>query len=75
MVLLSATFSLRLTRSGYTGWLIAAGVAAAFLLYFVSDIVVAMGLAGKLPVALAAWTPTGVALSLGLALLFYLEDG
>ncbi len=75
MVLLSATFSLRLTRRGYTRWLIAAGVAAAFLLYFISDIVFAMGLAGKLPVALAAWTPTGVALSLGLALLFHLEDG
>lgn len=75
MVLLSATFSLRLTRYGYTGWLIAAGVAAAFLLYFISDVVFAMALAGKLPVVLAAWTPTGVALALGLALLFHLEDG
>jgi lipopolysaccharide export system permease protein len=75
MVLLAATFSLRLTRRGQTGLLIAAGVAAGFLLYFVSDVVYAFGLAGNLPASLAAWTPTGVAALLGLALLFHLEDG
>lgn len=75
MVLLAATFSLRLTRRGHTGLLIAAGVLAGFLLYFISDVVYAFGLAGNLPAALAAWTPTGVAALLGLALLFHLEDG
>lgn len=75
MVLLAAAFSLRLTRAGNTGWLIAAGVATAFLLYFVSDLTYAMGLAGKLPVVLAAWTPAVATLILGLAMLFYLEDG
>lgn len=75
MVLLAATFSLRLTRRRYTGLLIAVGVMTGFLLYFVSDVVFALGLAGKLPVVLAAWTPTGVSALFGLALLFHLEDG
>lgn len=75
MVLLAAAFSLRLTRAGNTGWLIAAGVAVAFALYFVSDLTYAMGLAGKLPVVLAAWAPAGLTLILGLSLLFHLEDG
>lgn len=75
MVLLAATFSLRLTRRRYTGLLMAVGVMAGFLLYFVSDVVFALGLAGNLPVVLAAWTPTGVSAMFGLALLFHLEDG
>ena len=75
MVLLAATFSLRLTRRRYTGLLIAVGVMAGFLLYFVSDVVFALGIAGNLPVVLAAWTPTGVSTMFGLALLFHLEDG
>ena len=75
MVLLAATFSLRLTRRGYTGLLVAAGASTGFLLYFLSDVISAFSLAGNLPPALAAWTPVGVALLLGLALLFHLEDG
>ena len=75
MVLLAATFSLRLTRRGHTGWLVAAGVLTGFLIYFLADVVYACGLAGNLPAALAAWTPAGVAALLGLALLFHLEDG
>jgi lipopolysaccharide export system permease protein len=75
MVLLAATFSLRLTRRGHTGWLVAAGVLTGFLLYFLSDVVHAFALAGNLPPALAAWAPTGIAALLGLSLLFHLEDG
>ena len=75
MVLLAATVSLRLTRSGHTGSLIAVGVLAAFLLYFVSDVVFALGLSGNLPVILAAWAPATVSLLIGLALLFHFKDG
>ena len=75
MVLIAATVSLRLTRRGHTGTLIAVGVLAAFLLYFVSDVVFALGLSSNLPVVLAAWAPTAVSLLIGLALLFHLEDG
>lgn len=75
MVLLAATFSLRMTRRGGTGMLIALGVLTGFLLYFISDVVFALGMAGSIPVVLAAWTPTGVCALLGLAMLFHLEDG
>lgn len=75
MVLLAATFSLRFSRRGHTGLLIGAGVAVAFLLYFISDIVLALGMAGNLPAVLAAWAPAGVCALLGTSMLLHLEDG
>ncbi len=75
MVLIAATFSLRLTRRGGTAPLILGGLLAGFLLYFVTDIVLALGLSEKIPVVLAAWSPAGVFSLLGLAMLFHLEDG
>lgn len=75
MVVIAASFSLRLTRRGGTGLLILAGVLTGFLLYFLSDVVMALGLSGKIPPALAAWTPAGISTLAGVALLFHLEDG
>ena len=75
MVLVAATFTLRLTRRGGTALLIMGGVFVGFLLYFLSDIVHALGLSSSVPVVLAAWAPAGVALLLGLAMLLHLEDG
>ena len=75
MILLAATFSLRLSRRGHTGALLGAGVLTGFLLYFVSDVVHAFGIAGNLPVILAAWMPAAVCTLLGLSLLLHLEDG
>ncbi len=75
MVLIAATFSLRLTRRGYTGFLIVAGVFTGLVLYVVTDVVLALGLAGSVPAALAAWTPAGVSTLLGAATLLHLEDG
>jgi lipopolysaccharide export system permease protein len=75
MVLIAATFTLRLTRRGGTALIIAGGVFAGFLLYFLSDLVFALGLSASIPVVLAAWTPAGVSTMLGLAMLLHLEDG
>ncbi|MCB2102118.1 MAG: LPS export ABC transporter permease LptG [Rhodobacterales bacterium] len=75
MVLLAATFTLRQSRQGGTLRVIALGLGAAFLLFFFSDLVFALGLSDRIPVALAAWTPSGVATLLGLATLLHLEDG
>jgi lipopolysaccharide export system permease protein len=75
MVLIAATFSLRMQRRGGATLMIVGGVASGFLLYFVSDIVFALGLSAKIPVTLAAWTPTGVSLIFGLSMLLHLEDG
>ncbi len=75
MVLLAATFSLRPQRRGRVGLIILGGVLAGFLVYFLSNFVFALGLSAKIPVILAAWTPAGVSLMLGIAMLLHLEDG
>lgn len=75
MVLIAATFSLRLFRRG--GLMIRAvgGLFFGFLLYFLSDLVFALGLSGRIPEELAAWSPATVTTLLGLASLLHLEDG
>jgi lipopolysaccharide export system permease protein len=75
MVLVAATFSLRTQRAGRVIAMIVAGVVSGFLLYVLSDVVYALGLAGRVPVALAAWTPTGICLIFGVSMLLHLEDG
>lgn len=75
MVLIAATFSLRLTRRGGTGLLVLCGLITGFLLYFLSDVVLALGMSSSVPVVLAAWAPAGVSTLLGCAMLFHLEDG
>ena len=75
MVLIAATFSLRLTRRGGTGLLVLGGLIAGFLLFFLTDVVLALGMSGSIPVILAAWAPAGVFTLLGLAMLLHLEDG
>ncbi|MHA1600170.1 MAG: LPS export ABC transporter permease LptG [Alphaproteobacteria bacterium] len=75
MVLLAATFSLRPQRRGRVMLVILSGVLAGFLLYFLSNFVFALGLSARIPVILAAWTPAGVCMMLGVATLLHLEDG
>jgi lipopolysaccharide export system permease protein len=75
MVLVAATFSLRMQRRGGATLMIVGGVGAGFMLYFVSNVVFALGLSAKLPVLLAAWTPTGISLIFGVSMLLHLEDG
>ena len=75
MVLLAATFTLRHVRHGGTSGIIGLGVMTGFLIYFFSDVSLALGLSSGIPVMLAAWTPAGVAGLIGIALLLHLEDG
>ncbi|HUK57997.1 MAG TPA: LPS export ABC transporter permease LptG [Stellaceae bacterium] len=75
MVVIAASFSLRMQRRGGTGIMIAAGVGAGFILYFLSDVVFALGLSATIPVSLAAWSPAGISCLLGVSLLLHLEDG
>jgi lipopolysaccharide export system permease protein len=75
MILIAATFTLRQSRRGPTVAVIAGGVLTGLVLYFFSDLVFALGLSDRIPVTLAAWTPSGVATLLGLAMLLHLEDG
>lgn len=75
MVLIAATFSLRMQRRGGTTLMIAAGVLSGLVLYLFSNLVFALGQSASIPVNLAAWTPAGVSWLLGTSLLLYLEDG
>ena len=75
MILIAATFSLRPARRGGVGTMIGLGVAAGFLLYFLSYLVFALGLSARIPVVLAAWAPALISSLLGLAMLLHLEDG
>ncbi len=75
MVLLAATFSLRPARRGGAGLAVVCGVATGFLLYFLSDVLSALGVSARVPVVLAAWSPAVVSCLLGTAMLFHLEDG
>lgn len=75
MVLLAAMVALRPQRMGRVGLLILGGVLTGFLVYFLSNFVFALGISGKIPVVLAAWTPGGVSLLVGIATLLHLEDG
>ncbi len=75
MVLIAASFTLRPVRRGGVGFMIACGAGVSFAIYFASDLVYALGLSDRLPVMLSAWTPAAVTLSIGLALMFHLEDG
>ncbi|HUA54771.1 MAG TPA: LPS export ABC transporter permease LptG [Candidatus Sulfotelmatobacter sp.] len=75
MILIAATFSLRPARRGGVGTMLGLGVGTGFLLYFVSDLVFALGLSARIPVVLAAWAPALISTLLGFAMLLHLEDG
>ncbi len=75
MLLIGVAFSLRLVRQGGTGILVAGGLITGFAFYILSDVIFALGLSGRLPPAMAAWTPAGIAILLGVTTLLHLEDG
>lgn len=75
MVLVAAVFSMRISRMGGLLQMVLGGVLSGFLVYFLGNLSLALGLSGVLPTALAAWAPSIVVMLLGLAVLFHLEDG
>ena len=73
MVLIAATFSLRASaRISSKKWML--GGLFWFLLYFMTDLVFALGLSGRIPEVFAAWTPVMVTTLIGITSLLYLED-
>lgn len=75
MMIIAIAFAVRLHRAADTPLLIGAGALTGFLLYFFSDLIYALGINSSIPLALAAWTPAGIAAIFGATLLLYLEDG
>jgi lipopolysaccharide export system permease protein len=75
MILVAAAFSLRPGRRVDTVLMIVGAIVTGFSIFVLGDIVSALGRAGTLPVPLAAWATSGVALMFGVAALLHLEDG
>ncbi len=75
MVLIAASFSLKLSRMGGVGVLVLGGVGAGFVLYVASKLVSDLGGAGVLSAPVAAWSPAVVANMLGALTLLNREDG
>ncbi|HEX3431226.1 MAG TPA: LPS export ABC transporter permease LptG [Rhizomicrobium sp.] len=75
MVLISASFSLRLARLGGLSRTMVLGALAGFSVYFLSAVTRALGESGILPVALAAAAPAMAAILFGMTLVFHHEDG
>jgi lipopolysaccharide export system permease protein len=75
LVLIAAAAALRQTRRGGTLVIITVGIIAAFSLFFLGNIVRALGESETIPIMLAAWTPAGLSLLGGIGALLYLEDG
>lgn len=75
MVLVAAAVSLRLTRQGGVAIRVCAGLLCGFLLFFISDVIFALGLSSRIPVVMAAWAPATVTTLLGVWSLLHLEDG
>jgi lipopolysaccharide export system permease protein len=76
MVLFAATFTLRMNlRRGVPLLTIAGAIGTGIVLYFISDVVFALGASSNIPVSLAAWSPAGISLLLGVSVLLYTEEG
>lgn len=75
MTLIAATVSMRFARMGQSATMILGGVLAGFLLYVVTVLVKAFGIAGFVPTVVAAWFPVVVAMFFGVTFLLYKEDG
>ncbi|MGH6762766.1 MAG: LPS export ABC transporter permease LptG [Phyllobacterium sp.] len=75
MTLIAATVSLKFVRFGQSGAMILGGILAGFMLYVVSVLVQAFGVAGFVPPFVAAWVPVLIASFFGVSFLLHKEDG
>lgn len=75
MVLIASTVSLRFVRFGQVGRMILGGIVCGFVLYTVTKLVTSLGSNGIVPPAVAAWSPSIVAIVFGISILLHQEDG
>ena len=75
LVFLAAAFTQRPVRQGYTTFLIISGLSTGLILHFFSDIIYALGQAGRLPILVAAWSPSIIVMLLSITLILHLEEG
>ena len=75
MSLIGAIVCLRLRRSGGVTQLLAAGIGAGFLLFFVNQVSKGLASSGATPPQAAAWAPALIALFSVLSIIAFAEDG
>ncbi len=75
MILIAAVFSLPHNRQTNVLLTAAAGIGTGLVLFFVSDLVLALATPAGLPAVLAAWAPAVATLLVGIAVLLHREDG
>ena len=75
MILIAAVFSLRHNRRRGVLFAVAGGIATGFVLFFLSDLVLALAHSTRLPPLIAAWAPPLASALIGLAALMHAEDG
>jgi len=75
MILIAAVFSLRHNRRAAVLLAVAGGISAGFVLFFVSDLVLALAHSTGVPPILAAWAPALATAFLGITALLHMEDG
>lgn len=74
LMLLGAAFAFTLPRSNKAGKVMFLGSVAGFIIYFMSDVVFALGASGRIAPALAAAIPSVFCLSVGLYLNIHREE-
>lgn len=75
MVLIAANFAMRAQARSGTGLAVTGTLLTGFVLFFITDLSLALGSSGSLPAILAAWLPSGVSVLLGVSMLLHFEDG
>lgn len=75
MIFIAAIFSLRHNRRAGILLAVSGGIGAGFILFFVSDLVLALAHSTGLPPVLAAWSPAIASMFAGVAVLLHVEDG
>ena len=75
MMLISAAFCMRQTRVKGTSFNVLAAVLVGFLLFYLKNFVLILGINGQLPVLIAAWGPSFAATFISLGLFLNREEG
>lgn len=75
MVIIASVFSLKFSRRGKTGLLIVGAVLSGFVFYFITRLTASYGIAGNMPIIIAAWAPAGIFILLSLWLILHQEEG
>ena len=74
MVLIASVFSLRFSRQNKNSILITGAVFTGFVFYFITKLIASFGLAGNMPIIMAAWAPAIMFILIGIWAQLNLEE-